>query len=183
MWKQLKRDSNGNETEDAIVLPNSASGRIWPTRVPILPRQTTDTTTNVTISVMFYYTVEFAAVTSDIVTYIDHVLDIANQGYINSGLPILVKRQCIEQVGLDQYYCRLTFPVGTLTSPGNHCGRRGCKHDAQHVLHNEGQRGRPEAIGRRGNSLGEKPEHPGGGQRGPGGYYVGYKTDSIYCDE
>ena len=111
MWKQLKRDSTGNETEDAIVLPNSASGRIWPTRVPILPRQTTDTTTNVTISVMFYYTEDFAAVTSDIVTYIDHVLDIANQGYINSGLPIVVKRQCIEQVGLDRYDCRLTFPV------------------------------------------------------------------------
>ena len=46
--------------------------------------------TKVTISIMFYYTDAFANLTSDIVTYIDHVLDIANQGYINSGLPITV---------------------------------------------------------------------------------------------
>ena len=46
--------------------------------------------TKVTISIMFYYTDAFANITSDIVTYIDHVLDIANQGYINSGLPITV---------------------------------------------------------------------------------------------
>ena len=52
--------------------------------------RTTDTTTKVTISIMFYYTDAFANLTSDIVTYIDHVLDIANQGYINSGLPITV---------------------------------------------------------------------------------------------
>ena len=47
--------------------------------------------TKVTISIMFYYTDAFANLTSDIVTYIDHVLDIANQGYINSGLPITVR--------------------------------------------------------------------------------------------
>ena len=46
--------------------------------------------TKVTISIMFYDTDAFANLTSDIVTYIDHVLDIANQGYINSGLPITV---------------------------------------------------------------------------------------------
>ena len=46
----------------------------------------------VTISIMFYYTDAFANLTSDIVTYIDHVLDIANQGYINSGLPITVNQ-------------------------------------------------------------------------------------------
>jgi hypothetical protein len=44
---------------------------------------------------MFYYTAEFAAVTPDIITYIDHMLNVANQGYANSGLPIKVTRHCV----------------------------------------------------------------------------------------
>ena len=84
MWKEFKAEFNANETEDDVTIEWNSGGR-----KRAYPR-TTDTTTKVTISIMFYYTDAFANLTSDIVTYIDHVLDIANQGYINSGLPITV---------------------------------------------------------------------------------------------
>ena len=85
VWKEFKAEFNANETEDDVTIEwNNGAGRKG-----MYPR-TTDTTTKVTISIMFYYTDAFANLTSDIVTYIDHVLDIANQGYINSGLPITV---------------------------------------------------------------------------------------------
>ena len=84
VWKEFKAEFNANETEDDVTIEwnNGGRKRMYP--------RTTDTTTKVTISIMFYYTDAFANLTSDIVTYIDHVLDIANQGYINSGLPITV---------------------------------------------------------------------------------------------
>ena len=87
VWKEFKAEFNANETEDDVTIEwnNNNKG----VRKRMYPR-TTDTTTKVTISIMFYYTDAFANLTSDIVTYIDHVLDIANQGYINSGLPITV---------------------------------------------------------------------------------------------
>ena len=84
VWKEFKAEFNANETEDDVTIEWNSGGR-----KRMYPR-TTDTTTKVTISIMFYYTDAFANLTSDIVTYIDHVLDIANQGYINSGLPITV---------------------------------------------------------------------------------------------
>ena len=55
-----------------------------------------DNTTLVTYSVMFYYTPEFASVTTDIVGYIDQVLDETNQGYEQSGVPVRVTRFCVE---------------------------------------------------------------------------------------
>ena len=84
MWKEFKAEFNANETEDDVTIEWNDGGR------KRMYQRTTDTTTKVTISIMFYYTDAFANLTSDIVTYIDHVLDIANQGYINSGLPITV---------------------------------------------------------------------------------------------
>ena len=84
VWKEFKAEFNANETEDDVTIEWNDGGR------KRMYQRTTDTTTKVTISIMFYYTDAFANITSDIVTYIDHVLDIANQGYINSGLPITV---------------------------------------------------------------------------------------------
>merc|ERR1711963_1307367 len=55
-----------------------------------------DTTTAATYSVMFYYTADFQAITSDIPGYIDQVLAETNQGYANSQVPITVTRFCIE---------------------------------------------------------------------------------------
>merc|ERR1719295_1561536 len=57
---------------------------------------TEDTTTPATYSVMFYYTADFEAITSDIPGYIDQVLAETNQGYANSQLPLTVTRFCIE---------------------------------------------------------------------------------------
>jgi len=60
-----------------------------------------DNTTVVTYSVMFYYTPEFSATTSDIPGFIDQVIAESNQGYINSNIPVRISRFCIEQATLN----------------------------------------------------------------------------------
>ena len=60
-----------------------------------------DNTTQVTYSVMFYYTPEVAASTADIPGFIDQVLAETNQGYINSQIPITVTSFCIEQASIN----------------------------------------------------------------------------------
>ena len=59
-----------------------------------------DNTTIVTYSVMFYYTQEFEDVTADIEGFVDHIIDITNEGYINSNMPVRVKSFCIEKATL-----------------------------------------------------------------------------------
>ena len=49
---------------------------------------TADTTTIVTFSLMFYYTQEFEAVTADIEGFVDQIIDITNEGFINSKIPV-----------------------------------------------------------------------------------------------
>ena len=61
---------------------------------------TFDTTTVVTYSVQIYYTKEFAASTADIQTFTDSLIDTTNQGYINSKVPIRIKKHCTEQVSV-----------------------------------------------------------------------------------
>jgi len=55
-----------------------------------------DNDTMVTYSVMFYYTPEVAEATADIEGFIDQVIDETNEGYINSKMPIRVKKFCTE---------------------------------------------------------------------------------------
>merc|ERR1719483_810222 len=55
-----------------------------------------DNITSASYSVMFYYTPEFIAITSDISGYIDQVLAETNQGYANSGVPFTVTKFCVE---------------------------------------------------------------------------------------
>ena len=55
-----------------------------------------DTTTVATFSIKFYYTPEFAANTPDISGYIDQVVSVTNQGYANSGVPLVATAHCIE---------------------------------------------------------------------------------------
>merc|ERR1711892_1073286 len=55
-----------------------------------------DNTTAASYSVMFYYTPEFEAITSDIRGYIDQVLAETNQGYAQSGVPLTVTHFCTE---------------------------------------------------------------------------------------
>ena len=47
-------------------------------------------------SIMFYYTAEFAAVTSNIGDFIDQVIAETNQGYANSRIPITATKLCQE---------------------------------------------------------------------------------------
>ena len=61
---------------------------------------TEDTTTVVTYSVQFYYTKDFAAATADIGGWTDLVIDETNQGYINSKVPLRIKKHCAEQVSI-----------------------------------------------------------------------------------
>ena len=55
-----------------------------------------DNVTAASYSVMFYYTPEFQAITSDIQGYIDQVLAETNQGYANSDVPFTVTHFCTE---------------------------------------------------------------------------------------
>ena len=55
-------------------------------------KSTSDNTTIVTYTVMFYYTADFASQTTDIPGFIDQVLAETNQGYINSEVPVRVAR-------------------------------------------------------------------------------------------
>ena len=81
-----------------------------------------DRTTIVTYSVMFYYTPEFKAVTADIDGYIDQVIDETNQGYCNSKIPVRVKKFCLEEATLSdskvnfQNFYNMKSPVSKLTN-------------------------------------------------------------------
>ena len=81
-------------------------------RLPIFPETTEslslerstfveqDNATIVTYSIIFYYTQEFAFVTADIEGFVDHIIDITNEGYANSQIPVRVKAFCIEAASL-----------------------------------------------------------------------------------
>jgi len=60
-----------------------------------------DTTTIVTYSVKVYYTPQFRDATADIEGFIDQVIQVTNQGYINSQVPIRVKLHCSELATID----------------------------------------------------------------------------------
>ena len=84
---------------------------------------TADTTTVVTFSLMFYYTPEFEEVTADIEGFVDQIIDITNEGFINSEIPVRVKAFCIEKASLTdstgsiQAFRRMKgSPVATLNS-------------------------------------------------------------------
>merc|ERR1719391_206509 len=55
-----------------------------------------DTTTIVTYTVKVYYTPEFRDATADIDGWLDQQIQIVNQGYINSRVPLRVKLHCAE---------------------------------------------------------------------------------------
>ena len=61
-----------------------------------------DTTTQVTMTVMFYYTKEYAAVTTNPEADINQLVANANAGYVNSGLPIKLEAFCIKQIQLTE---------------------------------------------------------------------------------
>ena len=85
-------------------VPSFVQERAVPVETPAIKHfdtKSVDNTTVVTYSVMFYYTPEFAASTSDIPGFIDQVIAESNQGYINSNIPVRISRFCIEQATLN----------------------------------------------------------------------------------
>ena len=93
--------TNIEESEgiDDEIVQNNTRRRAGKIRIP------SDKTTIVTYSVMIYYTKAFADITPDIEGFTDILISETNQGYINSQVPLRVKRHCLEQVlipdGLD----------------------------------------------------------------------------------
>ena len=59
-----------------------------------------DTSTQVSFSVMFYYTEEFEAITADIEGFINQIMDLTNEGFRKSNIPIQVELFCIEKATL-----------------------------------------------------------------------------------
>ena len=101
VWKEYEVDSFGEDVveinSDSDDLPTFAANR------------TTDTTTMVNYTVMFYYTPEFASITSDIPGYIDQVIAETNQGYANSQIPVRVEKFCIEAATINDMSDTSTF--------------------------------------------------------------------------
>merc|ERR1719350_507221 len=56
----------------------------------------------VTYTIKVYYTRDFARTTTDIPTFVDNLIAVVNQGYINSKLPIRMALHCIEAANLRQ---------------------------------------------------------------------------------
>ena len=61
-----------------------------------------DNSTIVTYSMMFYYTKEFAEVTADVEGFIDYSVELTNQAYINSKIPVRIKKFCSEEATLSE---------------------------------------------------------------------------------
>ena len=63
-----------------------------------------DNDTMVYISVKVYYTREFAKETNNVNEFVDKMLAITNQGFLNSKIPITVVKNCIEAADLNDIY-------------------------------------------------------------------------------
>merc|ERR1711937_942524 len=92
VWKEidvahLKEDDDHSPDEDfgSFVAP------------PVDERALTDNSTVVTYTVKVYYTAAFAASTPDIEGLVASAVAETNQGYINSQVPLRIKKHCTEQ--------------------------------------------------------------------------------------
>jgi len=92
VWKEidvahLKEDDDHSPDEDFNSFVAS----------PIDERALSDNSTVVTYTVKVYYTAAFAASTTDIEGFVDSAVAETNQGYINSQVPLRIKKHCTEQ--------------------------------------------------------------------------------------
>ena len=98
VWKEFDMDSI-DSYEDRVIRPKLPTAPKLAKSSPAV--DTTDNTTVVTYSVMFYFTPEFGADTADIPGFIDQVIAETNQGYINSQIPVRVAKFCIEEATMN----------------------------------------------------------------------------------
>ena len=80
--------------QEEVVHSENWSSNIVPESV------TSDNSSMVQYTVMFYFTTDFAKITADIGGYVDQVLAETNQGYVNSDVPLRVSKYCIEPAGI-----------------------------------------------------------------------------------
>jgi len=67
----------------------------------LMARGSADNETVVEYSVTVYYTKEFKAATTDPKTFIEHVIQKTNEGYINSKVPIRARLHCVMESDVD----------------------------------------------------------------------------------
>ena len=61
----------------------------------LLKKGAVDLTTNVTVSVIFYYTEEFEAITPDIKGHVEHLIANTNIIFLKSAIPLRLSIHCI----------------------------------------------------------------------------------------
>ena len=61
-----------------------------------------DSTTNVTVSVIFYFTKEFEAVTPDIIGYVEGLVENTNIAFLRSGIPVRLAIHCLLQAQIGE---------------------------------------------------------------------------------
>ena len=61
----------------------------------LLKRGEEDLTTNVSVSIIFYYTQEFEAITPDINGHLEHLIENTNIIFLKSGVPMRLSIHCM----------------------------------------------------------------------------------------
>jgi len=107
VWKQedtarMRKNSSKKDTIRELSLTSEESEPYFTvgTAEKYKQKGINDNTTKATISVKFYYTIEFAKATDDIQQYFYDLVAKTNLGYKNSGIPVEVKIFCIEKANL-----------------------------------------------------------------------------------
>ena len=67
----------------------------YPQVQQLLKRGEEDLTTNVSVSIIFYYTQEFEAVTPDIKGHLEHLIENTNIIFLKSGIPMRLSIHCM----------------------------------------------------------------------------------------
>ena len=93
VWKEINVQ-NLEEQEGVDYVEDPAATRF--NHYELVRQAAADNTTIARYSIKFYYTQDFATVTPDIDGFIDLVLAETNQGYINSGVPLIAYKFCQE---------------------------------------------------------------------------------------
>ena len=61
-----------------------------------------DSTTNVTVSVIFYFTQDFEAVTADVNGYVEGLIETTNIAFLRSRIPVQLAIHCIMQAEIGE---------------------------------------------------------------------------------
>ena len=68
----------------------------------LLTKGEEDFTTNVTISIIFYYTRQFQVATPDIRGYVEHLIENTNIAFLRSQIPVKLAIHCLLQAQIGE---------------------------------------------------------------------------------